>query len=93
MIAPTCEQLMSEELDKVLESFKPWRHGTRVKEVFHRESDGTYWQAEYLCSGDGETNELREGDARITQVEPRQVMVTKYVKLLPVPPSQENSDG
>ncbi len=55
-----------------------WRHGSYVTEVFRRESDSTFWKATYRLSTDGETNELREGLARIDQVEPYTVQVTKY---------------
>jgi len=47
-----------------------WRHGCYVADVFVRESDSTYWQADYRLSSDGETNELREGTADIMQVKP-----------------------
>ncbi len=93
MKTPTCAELFGEELEEVQENLASWRHGHRVTQVFHRESDDTYWQATYLCSSDGETNELREGGARIIQVEPRQMTVTKYVKIQTVPVNQENNDG
>jgi hypothetical protein len=96
VIAPTCEQLWNEELDEVSENLATWRHGHRVTQVFHRESDDTYWQAEYRRSSDGGTNELREGYAEITQVTPEQTMVTHYVAVTTIPPVQtgeENNDG
>lgn len=79
IVAPTCEQLSNEELPladrKVDDS---WRHGVRVTAVYRRDKDGTFWQASYRLSADGETNELAEGLAKIVQVFPRQVNVTIY---------------
>jgi hypothetical protein len=70
--APTCEELWNEELgDAIWQDADPsWRHGCYINEVYKRESDGTYWRASYRRSTDGETNELREGTAKIVQVEP-----------------------
>lgn len=64
-----------------------WRHGSYRTEVYHRKSDGTYWQAKYRVSTDGETNELREGLATIVRVYPHQVMSTVYKT---VPTGAEN---
>ncbi len=80
MDAPTCKQLMNEELETVLRtSDDSWRHGSYITEVFFRDTDSTYWEAYYRRSGDGETNELREGSATITRVYPEQVTTTIYV--------------
>ena len=79
--APTCEQISDggSEFHCVLTEADPsWRHGCRMAEVFMRQTDGTFWQVTYRKSTDGETNELREGLAKITQVEPRTVKVVKY---------------
>lgn len=79
IVAPTCEQLSDDELPSVFrESDDSWRHGVRVTQVFHRESDKTYWRAHYRLSTDGETNELAEGRADITRVYPHQVTTTVY---------------
>ena len=79
MIAPTCEELWNEELESILrETDDSWRHGCYVYEVFVRESDNTYWQANYQRSADGETNGLREGVADIFQVEPVEVKTIAY---------------
>jgi hypothetical protein len=75
---PTCDELaegtgfasVSREADD------SW--GSYVLEVFHRIADDTYWQAEYRLSTDGETNELCEGQALITQVKAEQQTVTVY---------------
>jgi hypothetical protein len=79
VVAPTCEQLSNEELPladrKVDDS---WRHGVRVTAVYRRDEDGTFWQASYRLSTDGETNELSEGLAKIVQVFPREINVTIY---------------
>ena len=80
MEKPTCEQLIDDELDSVSrESDDSWRHGSYITQVFYRKADGTYWQAEYRLSSDGETNELREGYAEITQVKPVEKSVTTYL--------------
>ena len=79
MIAPTCKELFNEELKLVTESVvSQWRHGTVQQAVYYRESDNTYWQAEYRVTPDGETNELREGYANIKQVKPVEKVVTVY---------------
>jgi hypothetical protein len=79
MTPPTCKQLWNEELKRVASEADPtWRHGSYMAEVFFREEDATFWQVEYRKSTDGETNELREGSASITQVYPHEVMTTVY---------------
>lgn len=80
MEKPTCEQVLNNELgDSVYRHDNPsWRHGNRVTEVFHRKSDNTFWEFYYCESGDGEYNELREGNASIAQVEPYETTVTRY---------------
>ena len=83
MSAPTHEDLFEEvgfeQLDR--EDDASWRHGSYVKEWFRRIEDESFWLAEYLESTDGETNELREGGAVISQVEPYEVTLTKYRKI------------
>jgi hypothetical protein len=78
MTPPTCEQIFDEELQRVQEKISDWRHGARVSAVFMRASDSTFWLAKYRRSTDGETNELREGLADISQVEPYEVKTTEY---------------
>ncbi len=77
---PTHEDLSDEIGVKSVhrEADDSWRHGSYVTEVFHRESDNTYWMASYRLSTDGETNELRDGEADIKQVEPFERTVTDY---------------
>lgn len=76
---PTCEQLSDEELECVFRHSDPsWRHGTRETQVFRRETDGTFWEAKFRLSTDGETNELRDGGAVIRQVWPEQKTITAY---------------
>jgi hypothetical protein len=89
MNKPTCQELFDceEDLQQVhRHSDASWRHGTEETVVFYRESDNTYWEAFYRLSTDGETNELREGEASIIQVKPKQIMTTVYV-----PISEEDS--
>lgn len=80
MDKPTCDQLDdgADFTSVKREADDSWRHGSYVSEIFHRIADDTYWQAEYRLSTDGETNELREGTALITQVKPEQQTVTVY---------------
>lgn len=76
---PTCSDLFNELLPLVdTKDDMSWRHGSRRTEVFHRESDNTFWSAYYCVSTDGETNELREGMAEISRVVPKQVTTTIY---------------
>jgi hypothetical protein len=81
MKKPTCEEIFYEVGLKSVcrEVDDSWRHGVYVTEVYKRESDGTYWEASYQLSGDGETNELREGCADIVQVIPQEKTVITYV--------------
>ena len=79
---PTCEQIwdgIDEEFTEVDSHSDPsWRHGSYMTDVYKRESDNTFWQVSYCRSGDGETNEFREGYATICQVEPKIEMNTVY---------------
>lgn len=81
-MAPTCKQLFNQDgYESVYrEDDATWRYAY-VTEVFKSETDETYWLASYCLSTDGETNELREGTADISQVEPYQVTVTRYRKI------------
>jgi hypothetical protein len=80
MEKPTCEQLLDEDGVKRMscEDDGSWRHGVYRTEVYLREVDGTYWRAGYRVSTDGETHELRDGGARIVQVQPVEKTVTVY---------------
>lgn len=85
MTKPTCEELFdaachcSDEYEEVhRESDDSYRHGSYVCQVFYRKADDTYWETSYAVSGDGEQNDLREGCALIYQVEPYEVVETKY---------------
>ena len=77
-VKPTCEELWEgygfEEIETNV--MGTWRHGVMREDIFLRESDQTYWLADYRVSTDGETNELREGGADIYKVIP----ATKTVK-------------
>ena len=81
MNIPTCEDLFKENgYERVHRDFDgSWRHGAYIGEVFKRDCDGTYWLAAYCLSTDGETNGLREDDADISQVVPKEVTTIKYV--------------
>ncbi len=81
MKTPTNENIWNEELTQVLEFSRPWRHGELVADVYKREEDSTYWRVEFCRSSDGETNELREGNATITRVRPVEVITINYVAM------------
>lgn len=82
MIAPTNIQLFDEDgVQPVHSSNTHWRHGTYESVVFFREADATHWCAKFRLSLDGETNELRDGGATITQVKPVEKTVTVYVQI------------
>jgi len=82
IIPPTCEEIRDDQLKSVdREVDNSWRHGCYINEVYYREADDTYWNVSYRLSTDGETYELREGSADISQVFPvtETVTITKYV--------------
>lgn len=85
MIPPTCEDLLDftdEEFEvKYHHSDTSWRHGSYETEVYLRLSDKTYWQAYFRLSTDGEINELRDGQATITQVVPVEKTIIAYEKV------------
>lgn len=79
IIPPTCEQPYNEELKLIdRKTDDSWRHGSYVTAIYRRDEDGTFWRTMYRLSSDGETNELREGLAKIKQVFPKEVTVTIY---------------
>lgn len=74
---PTHDQLFDEEFPLVdRQVLDNWRHGVTVTEVYLVGDD--YYQARYRVSADGETNGLRDGNARILQVFPKQINVTVF---------------
>lgn len=74
---PTCEQLFDEEFPLVYSHIGDnWRHGVTRVEVYHIGDE--YWKATYRRSTDGEYNGLRDGDAQIVQVYPKEVVTTIY---------------
>jgi hypothetical protein len=87
---PTAEQLLDEDGLKSVhrEADDSWRHGCYISEVFHRNSDNTYWMVNYRLSHDGETNGLRDGDYSLDQVEPFEKTVTDYRKVEAEKPAQ-----
>ena len=83
MNTPTCAEIWDGLDEGEFVSIKrdaddSWRHGAYITQVIQRPSDGTYWNVNYCLSTDGETNELREGTAQISQVFPHEVTRTVY---------------
>lgn len=66
----TCEEILEgngiEEVHSNADS--SWRYGCYMYKVFNRVIDGTFWGVKYRISWDGETDGLRDGDAKIAQV-------------------------
>lgn len=84
IIAPTCEEITDDDMHEKFksvhrESDDSWRHGCYITQVFQRLEDGTYWRVNYRLSHDGETNELTEGYAKISQVVPVEKTIISYV--------------
>jgi hypothetical protein len=79
--APTCQDIY-DEVDGYeeisTECIGKWRWGTVERVILKRTDDSTFWSATYRVSTDGETNELREGEANITQVEPYEKTIIEY---------------
>ena len=82
---PTNEQMLDEDGLKCVERVADdsWRHGSYISQVFHRQSDNTYWAVSYELSTDGETHGLRDGDFNITQVYPHEVVSVVYKSAKP----------
>lgn len=80
MEEPTCEQLFDEEVVTRIQvsALADWRHGTTQTAIFYREEDDTFWRAVYRVSTDGETHGLRDWDAAISRVWPKQRTITVY---------------
>lgn len=83
MVPPTAKEVWDgyndgDEYESVLnEIVSEWRHGIEVREVFRRESDGTFWEAHYRKQPDGFYHGLKEGDAGIAQVWPKTITIVK----------------
>lgn len=83
---PTCEQIndgdgflrLRVNQEPWRQNREPWRHGNYITAIFMRESDNACWKVQYALSTDGETNELREGTAQISQCWPYEKTVTDY---------------
>ena len=82
MKTPTCNELYDEIHGEPVHSKSDtsWRHGEYRTEVYHRKPDNTFWEVNYRRSTDGETNDFRDGEATIIEVESYKVEVTKYRK-------------
>lgn len=82
MEKPTCKQIIDNDglvLVKKGEQDGPsWRHGSRREDVFHRLEDDTYWIVTYRRSTDGETNDLRDGLAKIVEAEMFKITINDY---------------
>jgi hypothetical protein len=80
IVPPTCKEIFNETGFECVErrDNAGWRHGHYRNEVYRREADSTLWSVCYRVSTDGETNELREGTAEISQVEAYQKTITAY---------------
>lgn len=78
---PTCKILFNEEFGDPIQTIDDasWRHGVYRTEVFHRQSDNTFWQAKYRVSTDGETHGLRDNEAVIVQVLPQEITAVIYL--------------
>lgn len=83
MEIPKQEDLLDEFGFEIVkeDSDNSWRHGSYETVVYKREFDGTFWQAQYRLSADGEINGLREGAAIVVQVEPFEKTVILYRKI------------
>jgi prophage tail gpP-like protein len=78
---PTCEDLFEQDgFSRVhRKDDASWRHGVERTDVYRRDSDGTFWMANFRVSTDGETHGLRDGEAEIVRCYPKQVTKTTYV--------------
>lgn len=86
LIAPSCEDLWEEnefeEVDTII--VDEWRWGNVYETIYRdrripEDQPPVYWAASYRRSTDGETHELREGDAVIYRVRPVEKTVTTWV--------------
>ncbi len=82
MNEPTKEQLLEFD-EKILPIVSEthdasYRHGAYITQVFHRISDNTFWKVLYSLSTDGEEHGLAQGVYKISQVYPKQIIMTVY---------------
>ena len=94
MLPPTCEQIFNEDEDLEVvseETVGNWRWGHVEECILHRKSDDSFWSCSYRVGSQGETHDLRDGDADIGQVEPTIVVTTKYRPAADRPPTQTTS--
>lgn len=66
------------DIETVYEESAQWKHGQTFFTVFRRISDDTFWRVVYDVSYDLQTHNLRDGDASVARVFPRQVTKTIY---------------
>lgn len=78
---PECADLYEEAGYTEIETsvIDTWRWGTVNETIYQSdENPNEFWAASYRVSTDRETDELREGDAQIYQVEKREVTTYKW---------------
>lgn len=71
----------NDELERVHEELdSSYRHGNYVNTIF-KATDGTFWEASYTVSGNGEEHGIRDNNFSLGQVRPvtETVIITKYV--------------
>lgn len=91
MNKPTCEQILKGELGEPLSchddmpscdgDVPPYRARCYRTEIYRRLEDETFWLVGYRHSTDGEENQLRDGTAIITRVEPYRIVETRYTPI------------
>lgn len=81
VIAPEQEEIWNECLELMDSKTLFEKEFTkRVREVYCRESDKTYWAVEYDKSHDGDYNQLRDDKVEIYSVVPKEVITIIYVR-------------
>lgn len=92
IVKPTGEELRSAWMEDnpdyqaVHQKADPsWRHGCYMTTIFKRQSDDTYWAANYQVTGDGDYNTLRDDpdDVHIHQVWPMTRTIVDYTRIKP----------
>lgn len=78
ILPPTTQDWRDGLIESVQEELDgSYRHGNYVYEVFHRDTDDTYWSVNYSVSGDGEQHGLRDDEhCGFSQVYPHKKVVT-----------------
>jgi hypothetical protein len=80
-IPPSQEEIWNEELELVdTKQLFSKDYTERLREVYHRECDNTFWAVEFDKSHDGDYNQLRDDKVQPYQVVPKEVVTTIYIK-------------